>query len=548
LFWYFSSIFKAAKYYYYGFLRALRTSAAFGRFSGFSTDVRLFWSLTERPQLWKTKGNKLMVTEDKNLPSLLELKIEEVIGIYNSYINNFYDSVKNKETCNIFELEQLYYNLKNKFNNIDSEIINSILNSFDESKVIKESKKYYKENEINLKTKWRSKINIQTESAVVAINRYMLRPTTEADKDNLIKLNGMKSVFPMDHYLGIANLKFKITVNAMLKIAKIGQQEKSFKQAGETLNSQHGIMLDPVTIMSVTEHVGEIAFRHEYEQAQKLYEAFKNDKLDSGGQKKSDDVLVIVIDKIDVNVRKSGEVDQEPENHLALFFSGDSRREKASSEQAGGQAGGQAKDQLLKKDYITYLGDMEEFKKLVFHGACRNGYGRFGRTVILSAGAEWITRMKEELFPEAQEILDFSSLQGALLEFGQAFFNNDVSKYMKWHNKISKRLKNSDYKGLIKNIKYMENSRPEMSNSMSIFLEKNIEKINYLMYKENNYPIYINDIDKESKMEIQQRLNQSKMRWNINSAQYILTLGAKKESNKWFSDVVKPVKDYYSVD
>jgi hypothetical protein len=37
------------------------------------------------------------------------------------------------------------------------------------------------------------------------------------------------------------------------------------------------------------------------------------------------------------------------------------------------------------------------------------------------------------------------------------------------------------------------------------------------------------------------------MRWNIKSAQKVVTLRAKKESNLWFKEVVVPVKNFYNV-
>lgn len=52
----------------------------------------------------------------------------------------------------------------------------------------------------------------------------------------------------------------------------------------------------------------------------------------------------------------------------------------------------------------------EEFKRFMFSLAVRNGYGKYKETVLIGDGATWIRSMKEELFPDAQQILDFSHL------------------------------------------------------------------------------------------------------------------------------------------
>jgi hypothetical protein len=46
----------------------------------------------------------------------------------------------------------------------------------------------------------------------------------------------------------------------------------------------------------------------------------------------------------------------------------------------------------------------------MFSLAVRNGYGKYKETVLIGDGATWIRSMKEELFPDAQQILDFSHL------------------------------------------------------------------------------------------------------------------------------------------
>jgi hypothetical protein len=56
-------------------------------------------------------------------------------------------------------------------------------------------------------------------------SRYTLIPEEIENKNKLVKLNGLKSVAPLDSYLGLAGLPFKITPYAMLKIAYWAQNQ-----------------------------------------------------------------------------------------------------------------------------------------------------------------------------------------------------------------------------------------------------------------------------------------------------------------------------------
>ena len=62
---------------------------------------------------------------------------------------------------------------------------------------------------------------------------------------------------------------------------------------------------------------------------------------------------------------------------------------------------GEKLHQIMKSEYISYTGGVDEFKWHVLALAIRNGYGRVKKTVIISDGAMWIRSVKKELFPEA---------------------------------------------------------------------------------------------------------------------------------------------------
>ena len=60
-----------------------------------------------------------------------------------------------------------------------------------------------------------------------------------------------------------------------------------------------------------------------------------------------------------------------------------------------------------KKEYVSFFGSVEEFKKVVFAAAAKAGYGKIREIAVIGDGAQWIRNMCEEIFPDAVQILDF---------------------------------------------------------------------------------------------------------------------------------------------
>jgi hypothetical protein len=72
-----------------------------------------------------------------------------------------------------------------------------------------------------------------------------------------------------------------------------------------------------------------------------------------------------------------------------------------------------------------------------------------------------------------------------------------------------------------------------------------INSIDYASYLEKGYFIGSGAIESANKIILQKRLKQAGMRWNVDSAQSLLTLRAKRESGLWLTDVVLPVSKQY---
>lgn len=72
------------------------------------------------------------------------------------------------------------------------------------------------------------------------------------------------------------------------------------------------------------------------------------------------------------------------------------------------------------------------------------------------------------------------------------------------------------------------------------YISNNVKNMDYVAYKEKGYFIDSGSIEGGNKIVLQERLKRVGMRWNIPTAQAMLTLRAKAESNLWHQDVEVP--------
>jgi len=346
-----------------------------------------------------------------------------------------------------------------------------------------------------------------------------------------MELENRKSIAPLDIHLGIDNLPFKMTKLAMLEIAFWGQNQTSFQRASDILNKKCGININYETIRLVTSYVGSMVFEEDCRKAECAYSKLNNGGLTLECNKKG--VLYIQTDGAQLNTRtkdKSGSTWRE--NKLGEVFSSDNIRYWTDKK-------GKKQHQITKKEYISYVGSVSEFKKHLLACAVRGGYGSYEKTVVLGDGAAWIRNMVKELFHGAQQILDFFHMSENVNIYARHLFNHNEKLYLPWVDDVCKALKQGEYKRILLELeKYKEKTFKNCSINLYNYINSNIDNIDYKDYEEQGYFIGSGAIESGNKIILQQRLKQAGMRWNVTTAQPVLTLRTKWESERWDSDVV----------
>jgi len=358
------------------------------------------------------------------------------------------------------------------------------------------------------------------------------------DAKRLDDLEKISAIAPMDDYLRLTGLPFKMTPEVMLNAAYWAQNQGSYQEAEDAILRAHGYRINDDTIRQVANLVGNIVFKEDCKQANKSYELLNQGKLRFPSRKKKG-ILYIEVDGAALNTRsKDANGSSWRENKLGIIFSSDNIYTWTDRK-------GDKQRQIRKREYISYVGGVYEFKKHVLSCALKNGYGEYEKTVIISDGATWIRNMRDELFPDTQHILDYYHLCENVNSFAKHFFGQEPSQYSPWANSICTLLKASRFQDVLVDLEKRKKPK-DCPVDLFGYIQNNVENIDYTKYLNEGLFIGSGAIESGNKSVLQQRLKQAGMRWNTQTAQYLLTLRAKYKSNLWISEVERPILELFN--
>ena len=321
----------------------------------------------------------------------------------------------------------------------------------------------------------------------------------------------------MDDALGISDLPFKMTPELMLRCAYWAQNQCSYQAAEDVIKNTYNLSVNDDTIRLVTNFIGKLVFENDCKRTSETYQ-----KLTSGKEKFKNNksgVLYIEADGAALNTRhKNSEGSTWRENKLGVVYSSDNIHKWTSKK-------GTKEHRIEKREYISFIGSVDEFKKHLYSTAINNGYGKYKDTVVISDGAAWIANMVTEVFPDAQHILDLFHLKENVYEYAKNKFNFIEADFIPWADRICSLLENGNSETVLNEL----NPDEKYSNCVNLYhyISEHIEHINYPEYKAKGYFCGSGAIESGNKIVLQKRLKQAGMRWEPQSAQYLLTLKSK---------------------
>ena len=389
-----------------------------------------------------------------------------------------------------------------------------------------------------LRTNKRYERSILTMNGWVSYSRYVLRPKTPVDVAALREKENLNAVVPLDDFLCVTGLPFKMTPEMMLNVAFWAQSQDSYQEAEDSILRAYGVKVNDDTVRQVTNYIGNLVFERDCRLAESAFQKLCSGKLEFPKAKKRG-VLYIETDGAAVNTRIKDENGSSwRENKLGMVFSSDNIHSWTDRH-------GDKQRQIQKREYTSYIGSVEVFKKHLFACALNNGYGLYEKTVLLSDGATWIRNMREEVFPDAQQILDYFHLCENVNDFAKSCFGLDESQYKPWATEICRLLKDSKWPHVLEMLREIKKP-PQCPVDLIGYISNNINNIDYADYISKGYFIGSGAIEGGNKSVLHQRLKQSGMRWNSASAQCLLSLRTKYKSGLWLSDVVTPTMQLLS--
>lgn len=327
-----------------------------------------------------------------------------------------------------------------------------------------------------------------------------------------------KGYAPMDRQLMI-NEEHKVT-KAVKEATTDFAQMMPFENASRTIKKYLGIDISPAIIQDISESVGRELFEKDKKEALDLYNnQFKAIENIRDEDKKGR--LYIQADGSMVLIKGQGW----KELKLGMVFKDSMILNRNKPRHI-----------IAKKEYVTYVGSAEEFKKMLWSAAVKNGCQKVKEIVIVGDGAAWIWNIAKELFPEAVLILDFYHFSEHVNDCANVIYNEDEENKREWVDSIITGMKSGKVDETIDLIKpddYCDKVIKESVTGLKTYLTNNKDKLNYKRFEDKGYFIGSGAIESGNKCVVQARLKGAGMRWSMNGAQYIVSLRAAKKSNRW---------------
>ena len=500
----------------------------------------------------------------------IDVLFQEIKDTINKLIDDnlktFLDLYDNRSTYHSFvEIENA---LENDCILISKEILKIAslgLSNAKESNLLKIYKQYYKNMGVQLRTSRKVLVSILTKSGFIDLKRYILRPNSKKDDGIAIKLNLRRTIAPVDDYIGISMHSFKVTPMAMTAIAYEGCREESFLAAQEVIEKIFHEKIAQETVRNITYTVGKFVYNNELKKIDNLRKIYNDNGLKPFTNDinytlyiETDGAMIHLHDKeskIDASNNNSDKKSSAGwfENKLGLVFSSDNMVEKKRTKVDKLEIDLNNEDindelnhnyHILKREYVSYIGSVNEFQHMLFYCALKNGYGKYKNTVLLSDGATWIKSMKDLYFPDAVHILDFYHLCEHLYLFAKKYFNEDETKYVPWTKNAKYMFKNGQESIILSEIEKMQIKLNDKDYKLYDYIKHNENSIHYQQYRDSGFFIGSGHIESGNKSVFQSRLKRPGMIWKKDIAQSILTLRAKYKSNLWTSDVEIPFYNY----
>lgn len=373
---------------------------------------------------------------------------------------------------------------------------------------------------------------------------------------------GSPTVYPMDIFLGVDKLPFRVSADEALRIAKIGATSSSYKAAAERIKEDFEVCISDNQVREIVDYIGEIILENDIQCTQEVISAYdiSSLRISKRGRKPKDGfVLYCQADGAMFNTRKErngGGTTPEgnksstyKENKLGMVF-----RDTDLVETGKYDENGEPVYRLGKREYIATTKGVDVFRERLVYLLMKNGMADANDIVLISDGASWIRKTREKYFPKATQILDLFHLKENIMSFSQHIFNNNADEYMPWWKEVCKQVEEGRWEDVLakpevaiyKDKDSEKNKLRDGVVNLYSYIWNNRDCIDYPTYKAKGYFVGSGAIESGNKSVLQARLKLSGMMWYLDSAEMLLALRSKLKSDLWEGEVVPLIHLEYS--
>ena len=391
-----------------------------------------------------------------------------------------------------------------------------------------------------LERNYRSTTKILTTQGYIEYKRYVLNPMNKESKEQLKEL-GKKSVVPLDEYLGLDMLPFKVTPMMAVNLAKECIMAGSYAEVENRFLKDRNIKISDDTLRKITDYVGKIVHDEQVKNVASFLSSYDPSRLKMinrfGRPRKEPFILYLETDGAMYLAREEGNITKGWHEHkLGMVFTSKSLKKHEDDN-------GNISYSIGDREYISNTDGVEAHRNNLLALAIKHGLYQADIMIIISDGAEWIHNTEAKVFPYAIPILDLFHLKENVRKFAEYSIGISNPETKPWIKKVCSLLEEGKWKEVIslpELAKYADSNIKTPNGVVNLYnyINNNTDRIDYPTYRSLGYFYGSGAIESGNKNVGHKRIKQSGMRWLPSKAQGILTMRCKLLSGLWEKEVV----------
>jgi hypothetical protein len=191
---------------------------------------------------------------------------------------------------------------------------------------------------------------------------------------------------------------------------------------------------------------------------------------------------------------------------------------------------------LLKKTYVSHLGDWMTFALLLWVAMLRKRFDGAKLLVVLSDGSDWIRSLAGWLPVKAFLILDLYHVKHRIFEVAHAVFGEHSPEARKWADVQGDRIEAGNARHVIEALSFLKprgKQTRKLVDDLSGYLTNNLDRMKYPEYRAQGLRISSAAVESANFHVSGTRLKLQGMRWSADGAAQMAVLRTDLFNGRW---------------